>query len=327
MRILVTGATGFLGRYLVPTLVESGHQVIAFGRNETIGKALEGEQVKFIKGDFTTYGVIHQAMKGVEAVAHCGALSTVWGNWESFYQVNVVGTENVLKACQANNVSRLVYLSSPSIYTGKEDRLNILENQVDTTNQLNHYIKSKIMAEALIKDYAHVDSVILRPRGLFGVGDTSIIPRLIKVNRKIGLPLFNQGANLVDMTCVENVAHAVTLSLSCQQGGGTYNITNGEPMPFKAILEQLFEQIGETPRYRSVSVGAAYGLASFLEGAHRLCRSEKEPIITRYTIATLAFSQTLAIDKAKEELGYQPIMSIEEGIRQYGKDYRKYSVL
>ena len=104
MKVLVTGATGFLGKYVLQELVAHGYEVVAFGRNEAVGKALATEKITFVKGNFISYPQIYRALEGVDAVVHAGALSTVWGTWNDFYQTNVVGTENVLKASLAQGI-------------------------------------------------------------------------------------------------------------------------------------------------------------------------------------------------------------------------------
>ena len=228
MKILVTGATGFLGKYVIDELLAHDYTIVAFGRNEKIGKTLENDRVQFIKGDLSAIEELRQAFQSVDAVLHAGALSTAWGPWKAFYQANVVGTKNVLDLCREYAVKRLVYVSSPSIYAAGKDQLNIKESDAPKENHLNNYIRSKLASEKLFSDYPDVPSIILRPRGLFGVGDTSILPRVLRLSRKIGIPLIRGGEQLMDMTCVENVALAIRLALKAKEAHGqVYNITNG----------------------------------------------------------------------------------------------------
>ncbi|GAB2028201.1 NAD-dependent epimerase/dehydratase family protein [Lactovum odontotermitis] len=322
--VLVTGSTGFLGKYIVKEFADNDYHVKAFGRNVKVGKTLE--DATFISGDFTRIDEIEDASCQTDIVVHAGALSTVWGSWKSFYQANVLGTENVARACLKNKVKRLVFVSSPSIYTTKESRLNISEDFPLADNRLNNYIRSKIAAEKIIKDYQKqgLETVILRPRGLFGIGDTSIIPRLIAANQKRGIPLINGGQNVVDVTYVGNVAQACYLAATTEKAAGeVFNITNGEPQAFKEILEKLFEKINVKPRYFPLSLSKAYGLAQILEGLYRILPLNGEPVLTRYTAATLGTSQTLDITKAREILTYQPRVSIEEGLNIYASDWTK----
>lgn len=323
---MVTGAYGFLGKYVVEELLNNNYSVIAFGRNKTKMQALQKQfpKIELAYGDLCNRSDCMKATKNIDAVAHLAALSTVWGKRSDFINTNVEGTKNILEGCHKNHVKKLVYISSPSIYAGQTDRLNIDEDDYDTNNKLNYYIESKIQAESAIKKYKDLDWTILRPRGLFGIGDTSIIPRLIQANRKIGIPLFGGGKNYVDMTCVENVAYAVKLAIeSPKSTHKIYNITNGEPQEFKGLLEKLFSALNETPKYRNISLKFALNAASSVETFYKTFHIYKEPVITKYTICTLGYSQTLNIDKAKKELGYKPQISLSEGIKKYAKSYNK----
>ena len=173
-KVLVTGATGFLAKYVVEELSQQGYQVRAFGRNLKVGQSLENSSVAFFQGDLTKQEDLTQACQGMDMVVHAGALSTVWGPWEDFYQTNVLGTKYVLEACREVGIQRLVYVSSPSIYAASKDQFAIKESDAPQENKLNNYIRSKLASEQLFKDYPDVPSIILRPRGLFGIGDTSI---------------------------------------------------------------------------------------------------------------------------------------------------------
>lgn len=325
-RVLVTGAYGFLGKYVIAEFLNSGYAVIAFGRNKqkmlNLKKQYPGIELAY--GDLCNLSDCLRATKSISVVAHLGALSTVWGKRADFMKTNVDGTKNILEACRKNKVNKLVYISSPSIYAGKSDKLNIDEDNYDMNNKLNYYIESKILAEKAIKEYDDINWTILRPRGLFGVGDTSIVPRLIRANKKIGLPLFGGGKNYVDMTCVENVAYAVRLAAESNNSSRKiYNITNDEPQEFKGLLEELFKQLGETPKYRNISLKFAISAATILESIYKVLHIYKEPLITKYTIYTLGYSQTLNIDKAKRDLGYKPKMTLSEGIKKYANSYKE----
>ena len=323
-RILVTGAYGFLGKYVIDELVKNNYKVLAFGRNKTKMQQLKKKNVDIFIGDFCNKDDALKATENVDYVIHCGALSTVWGKREDFINTNVNGTMNLVEGCRKNKVKRFVYVSSPSIYAGKMDRTNIKENDYDENNKLNYYIESKILAEKELDKNRDVNWVIIRPRGLFGIGDTSIIPRLIRVNSKIGLPLFNKGKNYVDMTCVENVAHALRLCLESEKAvGNIYNITNGEPQCFKDLLEELFDKLGVKPKYMFININVIYFISCLIELFYKTFRIYKEPMLTKYNVCTLGYSQTLDITKAKKDLKYKPIITLSEGIEKYAKDYNK----
>ena len=323
--VLVTGATGFLGKYVIEELVEHGYQIRAFGRNSKVGRSLENSSVSFFQGDLTKADDVLEACKGMDLVVHAGALSTVWEPWEDFYQANVLGTKYVLEGCRQTGIQRLVYVSSPSIYAAPKDQLAIKESDAPEENNLNNYICSKLASEKLFKDYPDVPSIILRPRGLFGIGDTSILPRVINLSQKIGIPLIGDGRQLMDMTCVENVALAIRLALEAPEAKGeVYNITNGEPRAFRDLLEESLTGLGYPIKYRKLPAALLSGIASSLEFLYKTLNLKGEPALTLYTYYLLRYSQTLDISKAEKDLGYHPKISISEGIEQYVQDYRKH---
>lgn len=324
-KVLVTGATGFLGKYVVEELVEHGYQVRAFGRNRTIGQSLVNASVTFIQGDLTNQEDLTKACQEMDMVVHAGALSTVWGPWEEFYQTNVLGTNYVLDACREAKIERLVYVSSPSIYAAPRDQLGIKESDAPQENRLNNYIRSKLASEKLFKEYPDVSSIILRPRGLFGIGDTSILPRVLNLSQKIGIPLIGDGRQLMDMTCVENVALAIRLALETPQAAGeVYNITNGEPRAFRDLIGETLRGLGYPIRYRKIPAPLVSAISSSLEFIYKNLKLKEEPALTRYTYYLLRYSQTLDISKAERDLGYRPKITISEGIEQYVQDYRKH---
>jgi nucleoside-diphosphate-sugar epimerase len=310
--VLITGATGFLGGYLVEEFAANGYEVFALGRNE---RRLSELSAKATPVRSNLADLPDLALEGVDVVVHAAALSTVWGRAKDFIEANVYGTKAVVDFCEKTGAERLVFISSPSIYAGSP-RLNIKEDQFDEHNRLNQYIRSKILAEKIV-EASGVNAVILRPRGLFGPGDTSIIPRLLDANQKIGVPLLRGGSALMDITCVENVAFATRLAAEAVDAHGAYNITNGEPRPFKALLDQFFAELGEEPRYLRLPYPVAMGAASLLEQIYRLFRLSGEPTLTRYLVHTLADSQTMDITRAETDLGYHPRLSLDQGITRY----------
>ncbi len=320
MKVLVTGATGFLGEYIVKELSEKGYKVIAFGRNEEKGRDLSRRYIhtSFIKGNFENIDDLKNIDENIDYIVHAGGLSTVWGKWKDFYNSNVKGTENIIRFCKESDIKKLVFISSPSIYAKPKDGFLIKEEEAPSENRLNFYIRSKILAESRIKEISNMTWVIIRPRGLFGVGDTSIIPRLLRLNSKIGIPLFSEGSQMIDITCVENVALSIRLALEKEEAiGNIYNITNDEPMQFKEILELFFDEMGIKGRYIRLNYSVIKFIVNLIEKLYSFFKIGGEPPLTLYTLYLLKYSQTLSVEKAKKDLGYKPEITIREGIRNY----------
>lgn len=322
--VLVTGATGFLGEYLVRRFVP-GYRVLALGRNREQGAYLEKLGAVFCQGDFTDETICDAYFRNITYVIHAGALSSTWGKWEDFYNTNVLGTDTVARLCLKHGVKRLVHVSSPSIYTEKHDQYDIREDQAPMQNELNYYIKSKLLAEWKLKEWNKkgLETVVIRPRGLIGIGDTSLVPRLLRANSKVGIPLFNNGRNLVDLTSVENVALACQLAMTAAGvNGEVFNITNGEPTPFKELLEEFLAAIDESPHYLNLPFQLVYHSAAALERIYHTLHLPGEPLLTRYTVSTLGFAQTMDISKVRRLLGYQPEKTLSEAIEEYGVWWR-----
>jgi len=319
-KILITGATGFLGKYLVDVFKKNNYAVIATGRNKDRGAELVSEQVTFIACDLTNEYETLKLMKDVDIVVHAAALSSAWGRYESFYNSNVKSTENLVKACMNNNVKKIIFVSSPSVYTATKNQFNVKESDAPKTNKMNYYIETKLMAEQVIKQAQTkgINTVVIRPRGLFGVGDPSIVPRILDVNEKMGIPLFSEGQQMIDITYVENVAHSIFLAAENDNvSGETFNITNDEPLSFKEITDLLFKDLPINKKYKRINPKVFYFLAGLLEFVYKSLHIKSEPVLTKYKACTLLYSQTLNIEKAKKLLGYTPVVSVKEGIKIY----------
>jgi nucleoside-diphosphate-sugar epimerase len=310
MKVLVTGGTGFLGRRTAQCLLKRGYEVVATGRNLKLGKELEKEGICFLAIDLSDEKGMIEAGK-VDYVIHCGALSSPWGTYNDFYSANVIGTRNVVRVCQENGVKKLVHVSTPSLYFEFKDQFNIPENY-PLPQPCNLYAKTKQMAEAEVDQFAQ--AITIRPRGIFGPGDTTIIPRIIQSKK---IPLFYGGKALVDLTYVDNVVDALILAMESPLEGKKYNITNGESWEIRQLIELLFKKLDKKPCFKAIPYPLAYMVAWAME----LC-SGKEPPFTRYTLGVLAKSQTLNIQAARDELGYQPKISISDGLDRFAEWWR-----
>ncbi|SMH48318.1 Nucleoside-diphosphate-sugar epimerase [Rathayibacter oskolensis] len=323
-RVLITGATGFLGGYAVREFLAAGDEVVAAGRNPVALERLRAEGAETIEADLA--GLAAMPIRA-DVLVHSAALSSPWGRWSEFHEANVAGTEAMIDLAQRSGIRRFVFVSSPSIYSARRHQHGVREEDFDPDSRMSLYIRSKIEAERLLQAALAggrlAELVILRPRGLIGVGDPSLIPRFIQASRRRGIPLFDGGRNVVDVTCVENAAHALLLAASAPRAAGSvYNITNGEPQPFGQLLDRFFAAMGEKPRYITVDLRVLSALAVVLEKVYALLPRGTEPPFTRYTVATLAYAQTLDISRARAELGYEPTVPLEEGIRRVGEHYR-----
>lgn len=322
-RVLVTGATGFLGGYVVHDLRSHGAEVFAAGRDRVVLEQIADRSHRVL-GDLAS---LAETDLSVDAVIHCAALSSPWGAWRAFEEANVSGTAHVAEFARRNGVRRIVNVSSPSLYAAPRDQWSVREDHPLPSSPMNGYIRSKIAAEALLTDALRrgrlPELVTMRPRGLIGVGDRSLVPRLIAMNRRLGVPIFDGGVTVIDVTAVENVAVALRLALTEGDGdGGVYNIANDEPREFGDLLSTLFGMLGEPLRERRMNRRVAWAAAGAIESAFTVVPGRPEPPFTRYTLSTIAFSLTLDITRAKRELGYLPVVPIDESLERIARDLR-----
>lgn len=320
MKALVSGATGFLGGALSRRLHNMGWDVTALGRNTSKLDQLEREGIRAHRLDLKEKGDIATACKEQEIVFHCAALPSPWGNFEEFYQTNVIGTRNVIRGCEEHKVKRLVYVSTPSIYFGYSSRINVSET-ASLPEPVSNYAATKLLAEQEMDEaFARGLAVIaIRPRAIFGPGDTVIFPRLIPRLRSGRLPILGDGENLVDLTYIENVVDALLLCVNSPAGtlGKKYNISNDEPVKLWEFIERICTDLNLPVPKRKISYQTAMAAASTLEAIFTLIPTHPEPPITRMSISMMANSTTLDINAAKNELGYQPKISVAEGFDKF----------
>jgi nucleoside-diphosphate-sugar epimerase len=330
VKILVTGGTGFLGRHLVWRLAAEGHQVAFTGRNENAAQevmircAHPVQWVAVEHGQANALEILLKASKGIDAIVHCAALSAPWGQSGAFYQANIASTEEVLAVARFAKIKRLVHISTSSVYFEFCDRYHIREDH-PLPKPANEYARTKAVAEKLVMDNDVCERVILRPRAIFGPWDNTLLPRLLRVMNKGSLPLMRDGEMLIDLTYVDNVVEAIYLALtrSLMRTLSVYNVTNGEPQSLSKLLTQLaiHFQLHLPLKMRSTSWSLVKSMAYCLETLARF--SKKEPLMTRYSAGVLAFGQTLDISAIRNELNYEPVVPIAEGLRRHAQWYRQ----
>lgn len=326
MKTLITGATGFLGGALAHRLHGMGWAVTALGRNPAKLNELEDAGMNPIRADISKKSELTEVFKGQEIIFHCAALPSPWGNFEKFYQANVIGTRNVVQACLENKVKRLVYVSTPSIYFDYNSRVGVKEDD-PLPEPISHYAQTKLLAEEEVdKGFANGLAVVsIRPRALFGEGDTVIFPRLIPRLKTGRLPILGDGENIVDLTYIQNVVDALLLCAESPANtlGKKYSISNGEPIKIWKLIERICDELGYPHPSRKVSYKTANTAASALEFIYSLIPYSPEPPLTRLSVSMMANSSTVDISAAKNELGYQPKVSIEEGVGRFLKWWKE----
>jgi nucleoside-diphosphate-sugar epimerase len=199
MKVIVTGATGFMGRNLSERLGEDGHQITATGRSLAVGKELRNKGIDFKPADLLDAEGLIEAFSPVDRVVHCAGKSGDWGRYRDYYRVNVAGTRNVLKACHHHGIEKLIFISSPSLYFNGRHRLDVREDEPLPPKQATAYARTKLMAEHLLFDPQQncCQVISLRPRVVFGPYDSTFVPRILRMSAKKTFPLIDKGQALV----------------------------------------------------------------------------------------------------------------------------------
>jgi nucleoside-diphosphate-sugar epimerase len=317
MDILVTGATGCLGGVTARKLAAAGHAVTGSGRDLAKGSALAADGVRFVAADLADQAAMERLAARHAVIIHAGGLSSAWGRRAEFARANVEPTRTLIRAARDAG-SRLVFVSSPSIYFDFTDRFNIDPDALPAARPVNAYAESKLIAERLVRAAAEngLEAAIFRPRAIFGADDTALMPRLLRAAARGRIPLIDGGKALLDLSYVDNVADALIAAAlhPAPLRGRAYNISNGEPISAADLMQTVVAGLGLKTRCVPIGFSLAYAAAAAMEAAANLRPSRPEPVLTRYTVGVLGRSQTLSIDRAKKELAWCPRIGLRDGI-------------
>jgi nucleoside-diphosphate-sugar epimerase len=316
-RILVTGAGGFLGARIARHLAASGHDIIALGRSASSLEALKDAPVSALVCDLGDAASVSSPALSIDGIVHCAGLSSNWGPRRDFAHNNVTATANLLDRAKRWGAPHFIYVSSSSVYFRFTDQLNVSETSVLPT-PVNHYAWSKAAAEKLVRSARDIPTTIVRPRGIYGKGDRALLPRLLRAAARGPLPSFDGGRAVIDLTHVDDVVAAIASIL--QQGnkaaGAIYNVSGGEAVAIRDIITRSARFAGIAVRWRHVPWPIAIAAIRALERFHKVFRPTVEPIVTAYSAGLLAFSQTLDLSSIRNEMGWRPTISFEEGLRR-----------
>jgi nucleoside-diphosphate-sugar epimerase len=320
--VLVTGGGGFIGRAIVARLLERGQKVRVLGRGKYPDLAARG--VECIRGDLSRPGVVEIAVRGCGLVFHVAAKAGVWGRWGDYYNINVRATRRILAACRRCGVPRLVFTSSPSVVFGGKPQDGVGESTPYPSRFRSHYSATKADAEDLVlrANDAELRTVALRPHLVWGPGDNHIVPRILAQGRAGRLRIIGDGTAKVDTTYIDNAADAHLAAADALEhrpevvGGRAYFISNNEPVVVWEIINGILAAGGLPPVTKRVPYGAAHAIAGLMELAHVLLRRRGEPRMTRFVVEELATSHWFDITAARRDLGYEPKVTIAEGLQR-----------
>jgi nucleoside-diphosphate-sugar epimerase len=323
MKILVTGGGGFLGQALCAALKKRGYEVTSFQR--TFSSALEKMGVQQTLGDLANRQAVMDACKNHDAVFHNAAKAGAWGSYKSYYDANVIGTDNVLAACREHGIKKLVYTSTPSVtHAGRTPVEG--GNEINTAYGENFkapYPATKTIAErnVIAADSSTLATVSLRPRLIWGPGDTQLLPRLVERAKAGRLKFIAGGFNKMDTTYIDNVVHAHLqafdhLDIGSACAGKAYFISNGEPKPVRETVNALLNVANVPQVTGSIPYGLAYRVGAVLEMLWQVLPLKGEPPMTRFLAEQLSTPHWYDISAARRDFDYVPQVSTEEGLRR-----------
>ena len=321
MKALVTGGGGFLGKAIVERLVARGDSVTSFARGNYPSLAAMGVQV--VQGDLSDAGAVQRAAAECDIVFHVAAKPGIWGPYQEYYQTNVVGTENIIAACRAGGIARLVFTSTPSVVFDGKDQEGIDESAPYPEHYHAYYPQTKALAERLVlqANDSRLATVALRPHLIWGPGDNHLVPRILARARAGMLRRIGRRDNRVDCIYIDNAADAHVLAADRLAPGAAivgkaYFISQGEPWPLWDLVNAILKAADLPPVTRTIPPLVAYAAGWVFETTYRLLGWTSDPRMTRFLARELSTSHWFNIDAARRDLGYTPKVSIEEGLRR-----------
>lgn len=320
MKVLVTGAHGFLGSHVTERLLEAGDAVVAlaspWGDLHNLAAVSEHPALTLIRVDLTKPEATAGICDGIDAVVHAAARVSDWGPWEAFYRTNVLATTRLIAEAVRSGVGRFVFVSSVAVHTYRGFR-DADTRQLPRDNQANAYAYSKILAEDALLNQAGIEGVILRP-GLwpFGARDATF-QRVERALERGSLPLMKRGESVLNTCYAENFADGVRLALQVPAAAGRSYVIADDGMPsWRELFDELARLVGTAPPRLSVPRRPARAIATGVEATWSALFPRVEPPLTRYRAALMAHDVHFSTRHAAEELGYVPPVTWREGMRR-----------
>jgi nucleoside-diphosphate-sugar epimerase len=321
MKVFVTGGSGFVGQHLLRTLVAAGHQVRALARSEPAAETVLRNGGTPARGELRDVAMLREHMEGCDLTIHAAAHTSAWGSAEQFESVNVAGTRAVVAASIEADVARLVLVSTEAVLADGRPLVNVDETHPRPSRPVGEYARTKGLAEDLVlaADSAELSTVAVRPRLVWGPGDATILPEIVKA-AKAGRFVWIDGGRYLTSTChVANACAGILLAAERGRGGQAYFLTDGWPVEFRAFITQLADTAGVRLTSRSVPRWLLSLVATGAEGAWRAFRLRGEPPVTRTFLALSAQEMTVDDSKARRELSYRPVVTREEGLAELAR--------
>jgi nucleoside-diphosphate-sugar epimerase len=311
MKVLVTGASGFIGGHVVDQLQAEGHDVTALVRPTSDTAHLRKVEARLAVGDVTDAESLRRAAAGQDCVIHTAAIVGTYGRWQDYLEVGVRGTQNMLGAAAANDVARFVHLGSIAVY-GTNPRGKAFREEMPYDEQperWNHYVREKVWSEKRVwraHEQRKVQVTSIRPSVVLGPRDRATIPRVISNLKSVTGAIVGDGQNRVPCVVVEELAAAITRAATSDTAiGRAYNLSGQRPVTQRALMNAYAEAAGIKPLARSVPEWLAMASGTAAEGVYRLLRRRSEPAVTRIAVVIAGRDYEVDCTRAGAELDWQ----------------------
>ncbi|HLW65880.1 MAG TPA: NAD-dependent epimerase/dehydratase family protein [Gemmataceae bacterium] len=326
LRILITGATGFVGGHVADACVQRGHGVSTIARANSDTSRLEQQRVQIHRGDITDVDVLRKAVADVDVVVHCAAKVGDWGPVEDYRAVNVEATRHLLEACPRDKIQRFVHISSLGVYAARH-HYGTDETEPLPVRHMDGYTQTKVESEHLVQD-AHrlhgLPAVILRPGFIYGPRDRNVLPELAEKLRNGIVRYLGDNKRLMNTIYVFNLVDAVFLAIEKPQAvGQIYNLTDGEAVSKRQFFETIADGLNLPRPSRKVPLWLARIAARVMERRARRRGATEPPRLTQARLKFLGLNLDFSIEKAKRELGYTPRVKFADGMKETLEWYKK----
>ena len=310
-RAFVTGGSGFVGGRLIQRLREGRIDVAALARSDQASAAVTGLGATAVRGDLDDARALESGMRDCDVVFHAAAHVQEHGPLAEFMRVNVGGTERVLAAARAAGVRRFVHIGTEAVLADGHPIVRADETRPRAARPASPYGLTKGLAEAAViaANGSGLETVVVRPRFVWGKGDTSLLPKLVTAVRR-GQYAWIGGGRYLTSTChIDNLVEGAVLAAERGRPGEIYFLTDGAPVEFRAFVSEMLATQGVDAGRRSVPLWLARTLAA-------LTSWMKRPPVTRAAIAIVGVEVTVEDGKARRELGYTGAVSVEAGLAE-----------
>ncbi|MCK5035076.1 MAG: SDR family NAD(P)-dependent oxidoreductase [Candidatus Sabulitectum sp.] len=323
-KVLITGANGFIGSHLVETFLKEGHKVYGLVRPTSDLSLINDMEVSLKYGDITDYSSVEKALHDIDIVVHNAGLASDWGSLELFRRINLEGTKNVAKAAVENDVTRIVYMSSTAIH-GFDHASP--QSEDDEKNPVFNYGLSKLEAENWIMDFGKknkLEITSIRPGNVFGPRDHTFMEKYVKALVSGKIAYVNRGLSLTCPTYVENLVQGVFLaSIHKNAPGHAFIITDGLQINWKQFTEAIADEMHLPHPKLTIPFSISLFLAGLSEGIYKLAGASNAPLITKYRMYNAGTNYIFSIQKAKDILGFEPVVGLKEAIEKTVLWFRK----